>query len=59
MKVSQPLASSCMTGDDILSTAKAAAVVKEITDKGGEAFAICGDVTADDFPKRLIGGTIE
>jgi hypothetical protein len=38
---------------------KAQAVVDEIKASGGDAIAVGGDVMANDFPKKLIGATIE
>jgi hypothetical protein len=40
-------------------TEKAQAVVEEIKKAGGQAIAVQGDVTAADFPKKLIKATIE
>ncbi|ORY72913.1 hypothetical protein BCR35DRAFT_307439 [Leucosporidium creatinivorum] len=42
-----------------LDEAKANAVVEEIKKAGGQAIAVGGDVTAVDFPKKLISATIE
>ncbi|ORY72907.1 hypothetical protein BCR35DRAFT_307432 [Leucosporidium creatinivorum] len=42
-----------------LDAAKAEAVVQEIKKAGGTAIAVGGDVTAADYPKKLIGATIE
>ncbi|KAH8926643.1 short-chain dehydrogenase/reductase SDR [Atractiella rhizophila] len=42
-----------------LDEKKAALVVEEIKKAGGDAIAVGGDVTADDFPKKLIGATIK
>lgn len=38
---------------------KADAVANEIKQAGGQAIAVGGDVTADDFPKKLVSKTIE
>lgn len=38
---------------------KAKAVVEEIKKGGGTAIAVGGDVTADDFPKKLVNATVE
>lgn len=38
---------------------KAKAVVEEIKKAGGTAIAVGGDVTADDFPKKLVNATVE
>ena len=38
---------------------KAEAVVEEIKAAGGDAFAIGGDVAADDFPKTILDATIK
>ncbi|KAI5475616.1 hypothetical protein MNV49_001126 [Pseudohyphozyma bogoriensis] len=42
-----------------LDASKAQAVVDEIKKSGGQAVAVGGDVTADDYPKKLIGETIK
>ncbi|GAA6014460.1 hypothetical protein JCM10207_001614 [Rhodosporidiobolus poonsookiae] len=42
-----------------LDAAKAQLVVDEIKKAGGEAIAIGGDVTAEDFPKKLVAETIK
>ncbi|SGY15106.1 BQ5605_C013g07248 [Microbotryum silenes-dioicae] len=42
-----------------LDEKKAQIVVDEIKASGGDAIAVGGDVTADDFPKRLITATID
>ncbi|SCV73098.1 BQ2448_7023 [Microbotryum intermedium] len=42
-----------------LDEKKAQIVVDEIKASGGDAIAVGGDVTADDFPKRLIKATID
>jgi 3-oxoacyl-[acyl-carrier protein] reductase len=42
-----------------LDEAKAQKVVDEIKAAGGEATAIGGDVTALDFPKRLVDATVQ
>ncbi|KAK9813654.1 hypothetical protein WJX73_001956 [Symbiochloris irregularis] len=38
---------------------KAQQVAVRIRENGGEAHAICGDVTTDDFPERLATGTVK
>lgn len=48
-----------LTGSTLSFTAKAQAVVEEIKKAGGEAIAVGGDVTAQDYPKKLIGATIQ
>jgi hypothetical protein len=45
--------------DHIGRLAKAEAVVQEIKKSGGDAIAVGGDVTAEDFPKKLISETIK
>ncbi|GAA6009359.1 SDR family NAD(P)-dependent oxidoreductase [Rhodotorula paludigena] len=42
-----------------LDEGKAKAVVEEIKKAGGTAIAVGGDVTADDFPKKLVNATVE
>lgn len=42
-----------------LDEGKAQKVVEEIKAAGGQAIAVGGDVTAEDFPKKLIGATVE
>ncbi|GAA5839086.1 hypothetical protein JCM9279_002591 [Rhodotorula babjevae] len=42
-----------------LDEGKAKLVVDEIKKAGGEAIAVGGDVTAQDFPKKLVGATVE
>lgn len=42
-----------------LDLVKAQSVVDEIKKAGGEAIAIGGDVTAQDFPKRVVEATIK
>ncbi|GAA6051420.1 hypothetical protein JCM3770_000510 [Rhodotorula araucariae] len=42
-----------------LDEGKAKAVVDEIKKAGGTAIAVGGDVTAQDFPKKLVGATVE
>jgi 3-oxoacyl-[acyl-carrier protein] reductase len=42
-----------------LLTEKAQSVADEIKQAGGEAIALGGDVTAADYPKRLIKTTVE
>ncbi|KAM0786188.1 hypothetical protein ACM66B_006995 [Microbotryomycetes sp. NB124-2] len=41
-----------------LDAKKAQAVVDEIKKSGGQAIAVAGDVTADDFPKKLISEAV-
>lgn len=40
-------------------TEKAAAVVSEIKAGGGKAISVAGDVTAPEYPQKLIKETIE
>ncbi|GAA5942255.1 hypothetical protein JCM1841_003102 [Sporobolomyces salmonicolor] len=42
-----------------LDAGKAQAVVDEIKKAGGQAIAVGGDVTADDYPKKLVKATID
>jgi len=42
-----------------LDLKKAEVVVEEIRSAGGDAIAVGGDVSADDFPERIIKATIE
>jgi 3-oxoacyl-[acyl-carrier protein] reductase len=42
-----------------LDEKKAQAVVDEVTEAGGDALAVGGDVGADDFPEKVIGATIK
>ncbi|EGN94164.1 hypothetical protein SERLA73DRAFT_188754 [Serpula lacrymans var. lacrymans S7.3] len=42
-----------------LDATKAQAVVSEIVAAGGDAIAVAGDVGADDFPKRVVGATVQ
>ncbi|GAA6014522.1 hypothetical protein JCM10207_001634 [Rhodosporidiobolus poonsookiae] len=42
-----------------LDGAKAQLVVDEIKKAGGKAIAVGGDVTAEDFPKKVVGETIK
>ncbi|GAA5827876.1 hypothetical protein JCM11251_007712 [Rhodosporidiobolus azoricus] len=42
-----------------LDAAKAQVVVDEIKRAGGEAIAVGGDVTAEDFPKKIVEATVE
>ncbi|KWU43852.1 NAD(P)-binding protein [Rhodotorula sp. JG-1b] len=42
-----------------LDEAKADAVAQEIKQAGGQAIAVGGDVTAEDFPKKLVSKTID
>lgn len=42
-----------------LDAAKANAVVDEIKTAGGDAIAVVGDVTADEFPKNCVDATVK
>lgn len=42
-----------------LRAAKANAVVDEIKKAGGQAIGVGGDVTAPEYPKKLVNATIE
>jgi len=42
-----------------LDVKKAEIVAKEITDAGGDAIAVGGDVSADDFPDRIVKATVD
>ncbi|MCK9911932.1 SDR family oxidoreductase, partial [Microbacteriaceae bacterium K1510] len=42
-----------------LDEAPAAETVAAIKEKGGQAIAVAGNVTATDFPQRIIGETIQ
>ena len=42
-----------------LEEKKAQAVVDEIKAAGGDALAVGGDVSADDFPEKVISATIK
>lgn len=42
-----------------LDPAKAQLVADEIKKNGGEAIVVGGDVTAQDFPKKLVGATVK
>jgi 3-oxoacyl-[acyl-carrier protein] reductase len=42
-----------------VDAAKAKAVVDEIKEAGGDAIAVAGDITADDFPANCVGATVK
>jgi 3-oxoacyl-[acyl-carrier protein] reductase len=42
-----------------LDQAKAEIVVKEIIDAGGDAIAVGGDVSADEFPEKIVKAAVE